>query len=289
MMKRSCAVVVLASLAGCEHVDSLESSSIRTPDPAPGISASVEVPTLSSETVEREPKPPPSLVELRRDRLKNWFGLLSMEAQQGVSQVCSWRLENPCGTLLTREPDPLPGMLAALAEDQRPNAINYCDVVVGSEVCDTPLVIAFEGEAIQFSDHWPTTTTPWLALDRDGDGAITTRAELFGDATVLASGRTATNGFVALAEHDANRDGVIDRNDAVFGKLLLWADRDGNRTSNPSELRPASDVVISIPLANERVLRCTANDDCEGERGLVHWRTGDGSQRTGAVVDVYIH
>jgi hypothetical protein len=212
-----------------------------------------------------------------------------MEAQQGVSQVCSWRLENPCGTLLTREPDPQPGMLHALATAERPNAYSYCDVVVGHEVCETPLVIAFEHEAVQFSDHWPTATTPWLALDRDGDGAITTRAELFGDATVLANGRTAANGFFALAEHDDNRDGVIDRNDGVFGKLLLWADRDSDRRSSPSELRPASDVVISIPLANERVVRCTTADDCEGERGLVQWRSSDGTARTGAVVDVYIH
>ncbi len=225
-------------------------------------------------------------------RLRHWFSLLSMEAQQGVSAVCRWNVENPCGMMLRRRgdtsPDPRPGMLAALSRGQHQTVGLYCDETVGPTRCDTPLVVAFEGQAIAFTDHWPTSVTPWLALDRDGDGAITGRAELFGDATVLADGSRAANGFTALAELDANTDGVIDRRDPAFARLVLWADRDGDRTSTPSELRSAYEVVVEIPLANQLDVRCTADDDCEGERGTFSWRNANGAVQTGAVVDVYL-
>ena len=92
---------------------------------------------------------------------------------------------------------------------------------------------------------------------------------------------------MARAALDDNHDGVIDRHDATFAQLLLWSDRNGDQTSSPSELRAAADVVIEVPLANERVVHCTADDDCEGERGQLRWRAADGTERRGAVVDIY--
>jgi len=281
------AIGLVVSLGACEHVDSVES--VPAPNPGPGVSAQFDLPPSAEIVARVEPPPPPTRAELVMARRMSWFAMLSMEAQAGVNRVCRWRLENPCGTMLTGRPSPEPGMMAALPQAQHGVAYDYCDNVRGRNVCDTPLVVAFDSEPIAFADHWPSSTTPWLALDRDGDGAITGLAELFGDASVLADGTTAKNGFLALAAYDDNHDGVIDRNDAVFGKLLLWADRDANRTSIASELRPASEVIVSIPLANQLVVRCTASDDCEGERGLVYWRAADGTQKTGAVVDVYIH
>lgn len=260
----------------------------------PGVSASIENTELTGEWLERvEPPPAPSKTEMRQARLKQWFSLLSMEAQQGVTAMCHYNLENPCAGMMpprvgTRYVDPRPAMLAALGGGQQQTANTYCKAIVGHEICDTPLVVAFEGEAIAFTDHWPTAVTPWLALDRDGDGAITGRAELFGDATVLADGRTAKNGFEALAAIDGNGDRVIDARDEAFARLVLWADRDGDRRSSAGELRPAYEVVISIPLANEMRGRCTAAGDCEGEASTLHWRAADGSTRTGAVVDVYL-
>jgi hypothetical protein len=104
----------------------------------------------------------------------------------------------------------------------------------------TPLVLAFRSEAVQFNTavaagfdltgtmsvitDWPTSTTPWLALDRNLNGKIDDGSELFGSATLLASGEAARNGFVALRELDSNVDGQIDSEDAEWGRLLVWSD-----------------------------------------------------------------
>ena len=240
---------------------------------------------------------------------KRWFLALSREQRRDVTEICRQRAIDPCAGLLPRPrdagPDPIVALFAGLSSEQADGVEGYCrQVNRGSRGCDTPLVIAFDAQPIVFTPasadrfaftagdpvatDWPTAQTPWIALDRDGDGAISSGAELFGDASVLPGGATARNGFVALAALDANRDGTIDRDDPAFAALLLWADHNGDHASSPDELRPLASVVISIPLAYRPDARCNDRHDCEGERGMVRWRDPSGSEHAGAVVDVYL-
>ncbi|MGM0595324.1 MAG: hypothetical protein ACQETD_12390 [Pseudomonadota bacterium] len=64
----------------------------------------------------------------------------------------------------------------------------------------------------------------FVAWDRNGNGRIDDGSELFGDQNGDA------NGYEALARYDDNRDGHIDRNDAIFQQLrLLTLNADGEQ------------------------------------------------------------
>jgi hypothetical protein len=164
-------------------------------------------------------------------------------------------------------------------------------------------VLAFDGAPVAFAaddahgfplsaksqvDDWPTARTPWLAMDRDGDGRITSGEELFGSMTKHADGTVAQNGFEALADLDDNHDGVIDAKDPAFAKLVVWRDADGDRASTAAELEPASASIVSIALDYGVEPRCDERGNCEVERARFTYRDASGAEREGAVVDVHV-
>ncbi len=60
--------------------------------------------------------------------------------------------------------------------------------------------------------------------------------ELFGNNTMGPDGSFAVNGYEALRKFDLNHDGLIDRDDAVFARLRLWADLNGDGQAQANEL-----------------------------------------------------
>lgn len=85
----------------------------------------------------------------------------------------------------------------------------------------------------------------FLALDLSGNGVIDDGSELFGNGTRLRTGELATHGFVALAQHDTNHDGYIDRFDTAWQQLRLWIDANHDGISDAAELIPISSTGIS--------------------------------------------
>lgn len=87
----------------------------------------------------------------------------------------------------------------------------------------------------------------FLAFDRNNNGQIDNGTELIGDATHPG----ASNGFVALTRMMPinGPPGWLDADDPLYAKLLLWTDRNHNGISEPSELRPASDLLARIGLS----------------------------------------
>ncbi|MCA9717121.1 MAG: hypothetical protein KC468_20775 [Myxococcales bacterium] len=171
------------------------------------------------------------------------------------------------------------------------------------ETC-TPLVLVFDDAPVRFSTSearfdlagdgtcsstdWPNARTPWLALDRDGNGQIDSGRELFGSATILADGRAAKDGFAALRELDHDHDGLITPRDADFSSLVLWSDLDNDRRSSPAELVSLAERgVTSIELDYRSGRRCDAHGNCEIERARFSFARGD-ETRSGDVIDIHL-
>lgn len=58
----------------------------------------------------------------------------------------------------------------------------------------------------------------FLALDRNGNGAVDDGSELFGPKT--------GDGFMELERFDSNQNGVIEKDDSIYDKLRIWKKND---------------------------------------------------------------
>jgi hypothetical protein len=114
------------------------------------------------------------------------------------------------------------------------------------------------------------------------DGVINSGAELFGDGTLLNTGRKATNGFEALQQYDFNLDSVINAQDSIFKDLQVWIDTNKDGVSAATELHTLMDMgVQSIHL---NAVTGSTVDNGNVLSWLSNWVSSDG--QTHAVADV---
>ncbi len=118
----------------------------------------------------------------------------------------------------------------------------------GFNLTSGPLGVDFDldGDGVRQRLAWTAADSDdaWLALDRDGNGLITTGAELFGNFTEQPDPPPGEEkqGFLALAQYDkpaggGNGDGMISNLDAIFSSLRLWRDANHDGFSQASELK----------------------------------------------------
>ena len=106
-----------------------------------------------------------------------------------------------------------------------------------------------DGKAEQMAWTERGAAVAFLAIERNGDKAITSGKELFGRHTWPGS----PNGFSALSDMnmDANGGrlrGSVNGDDPLLARLLLWTDVNHNAISEPRELRPAGELFAEIGL-----------------------------------------
>jgi len=163
----------------------------------------------------------------------------------------------------------------------------------------SPLMAFFKGEKMpeftgisRFSMGDSAETYSWpeegsqgsfVAIDSHGDRSIRDESQLFGN------NDSSSNGFEALAVHDQNKDGLIDASDAVFPKLLLWNDKNGDSVAQKAEVRSMKEAgVVSFSLA----FNPNSSVELEG-RALIKqsstfsYKTSKGKLEVGGVFDIW--
>jgi hypothetical protein len=138
----------------------------------------------------------------------------------------------------------------------------------------TPLIIdlsekgdfTYAKKRVSFNIHgdqilnlsWPSANAAFLALDLNNNGVIDSGKELFGDGTVLQNQnkKRAEHGFAALSQYDLNKDKIIDVDDPIFSKIIVWHDKNENGISESHELTFAyKDGITSFGLMFTKVSR----------------------------------
>jgi Ca2+-binding RTX toxin-like protein len=103
-----------------------------------------------------------------------------------------------------------------------------------------------DGDGSRDDTGWVGRGDGLLVIDRNGDGLITTSAEL----SFLAERPGAGSDLEGLAALDSNSDGRIDATDLRFGELKVWLDSDRDGITDAGELRSLGEAgIASIGLA----------------------------------------
>lgn len=160
----------------------------------------------------------------------------------------------------------------------------------------SPLMVFFDDKLPQFSASvdfplnptgktmWPEAGAPgaFIAVDRNGDGLITTEDELFGN-----QGDKYKNGFEALREFDSNKDDVIDKKDKDFAKLLLWFDKNGDGKVQKGELVPLKSRIESVSLKYDASAVGSVADRAEIREKSTFVFKEKGKKKEGRVIDMW--
>jgi hypothetical protein len=99
---------------------------------------------------------------------------------------------------------------------------------------------------------------------------------LFGNATVLADGSKATDGYQALAQLYTNHDGMITSADAVFEQLGVWVDANSDGISEAGEVRSLASLGITGISVKADVTSTLDNGNTIGLTSS--YQTADGAQ-----------
>ncbi len=174
--------------------------------------------------------------------------------------------------------DPVMGPGLVCAENQASPIIIDLDGD-GIETLSVSSGVFFDHDGNQFAENtgWVAPDDGLLIFDRDGNGQIDSGSELFGNNTLLKSGKLAANGYQALQELDENKDGQLNSDDAIWASLRIWQDGNSNGRVDEGEL-------LSIEEAGVAAIGTGySTSQYVDEQGNAHRQTSTITRSDGAV------
>jgi hypothetical protein len=136
------------------------------------------------------------------------------------------------------------------------------------------------GQAI--STGWVGQGNGLLVMDANHTGNITSGSQLFGSATVMANGQTASNGYQALSALDSNGDHTITSADAIWSSLGVWVDANHDGISQTGEVKTLDQLgIVSLNLTTSAN---TAINNGNWEGMISSFTTSNGATHTMADV-----
>lgn len=132
----------------------------------------------------------------------------------------------------------------------------------------TVILFDHDADGVKTGTGWVKPNDGWLVLDRNGNGTIDSGRELFGVDTLKSNGQLAMDGFDALKDQDANKDGKIDSADNVFANLRIWRDLNQDAISQANELTTlAANSITGVGVNSSAVRTDLGNGNVQTAAG----------------------
>ncbi|HKR63171.1 MAG TPA: hypothetical protein VJZ00_05510 [Thermoanaerobaculia bacterium] len=225
-----------------------------------------------------------------------------------ASDECAW-VDDAWQTTTEQQQDACDATCSTTCTGTPPTCPSGSGGTCGVEGCppgayDDPLILDLEGDGIEttsvsngvdfdVSGDGVRDRTAWtkagaddafLYFDENENDVVDGAAELFGDATTLADGTRARNGYEALAarddpRHGGNGDGVITKDDKIWRKLRLWIDANHDGVTTREETFKLHEFDI-VEIALSYVVMTSADDFGVDSAGNWHLIQGQFVQRS---------
>lgn len=157
----------------------------------------------------------------------------------------------------------------------------------------SPLMVFFDSARPQFKNivtfqmntglktYWPEKSHAGYFLGFLKNGKINSVDQLFGE------NKNFSNGFDNLAQHDKNKDGVIDSKDPIFKKLVLWKDNSGVGKFSAKDAFPVAKKIKSIDLAYNPNIESMGETAEFRQKSKFTFKDSSGQWAQGEIVDVW--
>ncbi len=124
---------------------------------------------------------------------------------------------------------------------------------------------------------WISGNNGFLVIDRNDNGIIDDKTEMFADGILMENGKYSTFGYDLLLSYDENKDGKLSKDDEIFNRMLVWIDSNGDGKTNEGELIKLAELGI-VEINLERNYDNLISNNLINQNYTLTYKKSDGSE-----------